>query len=172
MPFKIIGNIVKPFGLKGNLLIKGEYIAFNEFSSLKNLFIGKGNEPEEVFEIESINIYNTLYNVKLNNIDSIQKVDLYKNYNVFIPENKLSVLLNETIDEHDYLIDYKVFDNNGDDLGNVKFCEEYPTYKILTVERDNNKEFMVPLIDKFIKSIDRSEKKIIINLIPGLIDEN
>jgi ribosomal 30S subunit maturation factor RimM len=65
MPFKIIGSIVKPFGLKGNLLVKSEFITFNDFSSLKNLFIGQGETPEEVFEIESINIHDKFFNVKI-----------------------------------------------------------------------------------------------------------
>jgi len=31
---------------------------------------------------------------------------------------------------------------------------------------------MVPMVDKFIKSVDKSNNEIIINVLPGLIDED
>lgn len=172
MPFKIIGSIVKPFGLKGNLLVKSEYITFSDFSSLKNLFIGQGETPEEVFEIESINIHNKFFNVKLKNIDTRQRVEMLRKNNVFLPEKELSNFKDITVEKDGYLIGFKVFDNNGKFLGNVKFCDKYPAYKILTIVGMNEKKFMVPMVDKFIKSVDKSDNKIIINVLPGLIDEN
>ncbi len=172
MPFKIIGSIVKPFGLKGNLLVKSEYITFSDFSSLKNLFIGQGEIPEEVFEIESINIHDKFFNVKLKNIDTRRKVEMLRKNNVFLPEKELSKFKNITVEKEEYLIGFKVFDNNGKFLGNVKFCDKYPAYKILTIIGENKKEFMVPMVDKFIKSVDKSNNGIIINVLPGLIDED
>lgn len=172
MPFKIIGSIVKPFGLKGNLLVKSEYITFSDFSSLKNLFIGHGETPEEVFEIESINIHNKFFNVKLKNIDTRKRVEMLRKSNVFLPERELSKFINIAVEEDDYLIGFEVFDNNGKFLGNIKFCDEYPAYKILTITGKNEKEFMVPMVDKFIKSVDKSDNKIVINVLPGLIDED
>ena len=90
----------------------------------------------------------------------------YKGEPVYIDKNEIKIdgILNEE------LIDMDVY-NEDSFIGKVTDILNNGVYDILVIEKENNKN-LVPNINEFIKNIDLENKKIQINMIEGLINEN
>ena len=54
-------------------------------------------------------------------------------------------------------------------IGEVKDILILPTQEVLEIKRENGKMVMVPFVEAFMKEIDIENKKIIIEVIEGLI---
>ena len=54
-------------------------------------------------------------------------------------------------------------------IGKVKKVESYASYDTLRIERENNKDVLVPFVKAFIKEVNIEERKITINVIDGLL---
>ena len=97
-------------------------------------------------------------------ITDINEALKYKNCNVYIDKNEIK---NITLNEE--LIGYDVYSNRY--IGKVSKLMKNKKYDILVIE-NNEKEYLVPNIKEFVIKIDSENKKIIINEIEGLINEN
>ena len=99
-------------------------------------------------------------------IDDINDVLKYKGEPVYIDKNEVKIdgILNED------LIDMSVYGNDSF-VGHVTDILNNGLYDILVVENDTSKS-LVPNIDEFVLSIDLDNKRIDINVIEGLINEN
>lgn len=171
MPFKIVGKIIKPYGLKGNLLVKSEYLTFDEFSSLKNLFIGDNDKPDNVFKIESVSVHNSFFNVKLQDFNSIDEIKKIGKTNIFLSDEEFEKISRKKDKKVENFIGFEVFDNNRNRIGEVISLDDYPAQQILTVIKEDNKEIMIPFVKNFINQIDGKKKIITINLLEGLLDD-
>ena len=63
----------------------------------------------------------------------------------------------------------QVIDKDNNILGIVKEVEEYPAQLTLRVVRNNRADFFVPFVKQFIKSVDIKNKRILIEIIEGLL---
>ena len=63
----------------------------------------------------------------------------------------------------------EVVDKDNNVLGTVKEVEEYPAQLTLRVARKGKNDFFVPFVKQFIKSIDIENKRILIEIIEGLL---
>ena len=74
-------------------------------------------------------------------------------------------------DEHYWyeVIGYAVEDGDGKVLGTVRELLETPAHDVLVVVDDVGGQHLVPVVDAFVKEIDREERRIRIEAIPGLI---
>ena len=101
--------------------------------------------------------------VGINDINDVLK---YKGEPVYIDKNEVQIdgILNEE------LIDMSVY---GDDnfVGHVTDILNNGVYDILVVQGDNSKS-LIPNIDEFVLNIDVDNKRIDVNVIEGLINEN
>ena len=99
-------------------------------------------------------------------IADINDVLKYKGDKVYI--NKDEFTFDGILDED--IIGMEVY-NKDKSIGIVVDILKNKIHSILVIEKNGNKN-MVPYVDEFIKNIDLENKKIEINVIEGLIDEN
>ncbi len=104
--------------------------------------------------------------ITLLGFDDINEVLRFKGEPVYIDKNEIKIdgILNED------LINMDVY-NEDSFIGKVTDILNNGVYDILVIEKENNKN-LVPNINEFIKNIDLENKKIQINMIEGLINEN
>ena len=90
--------------------------------------------------------------------------------------DKITMLLSFPSDEvgngilDEDIIGMEVYGENNL-IGTVTDILKNKVHSILVIEKDGNKN-MIPYVDEFIKNIDLENKKIEINVIEGLINEN
>lgn len=162
MDYIYIGKIVNTHGIKGEIKILSN-IDHKDLIFKKNfkIYIGK-NKIEEV--INSYRHHKVFDMITLFGIDDINDVLKYKNQNVYINKNDVK----ELVFDEDY-IGLDVYTDKY--IGKVVDVLKNVSQDILVIKNEN-KKYMVPKVDAFIKQIDFSNKKIYINEIGGLIDEN
>ena len=67
------------------------------------------------------------------------------------------------------LVGCEVYDQDNNLLGKVKEVEEFPAQLTLRVARAKSKDFFVPFIEQFIKTVDIENKRILIEKIEGML---
>lgn len=164
MNYIYIGDIVNTHGIKGEVKI------LSHFKYKSNVFIKEtplyiGNEKTKLI-IKSYRKHKIFDMVTFVGIDDINEVLKYKGEPVYIDKNEVKIdgILNEE------LIDMDVYDEDSF-IGKVTDILNNGVYDILVIENNNNKS-LVPNISEFIKKIDINTKRIDIDKIEGLINEN
>ena len=161
MKYIYLGKIVNTHGIKGEIRILSDFDYKDiVFKKGFNIYIGDNKNKEE---INTYRIHKNYDMVTLNGISNINDVLKYKGMNVYI--NKEDV--EDLVFDEDYIgLDVYTDKYIGKITDILKGKED-----ILVIENDT-KRYLVPKIDYFIKNIDFDNKKIIINNIKGLIDED
>lgn len=156
-----IGKIVNTHGIKGEIRILSDIDYKKDIFKIGNtLYIGKNKTP---LIIKTYRVHKNFDMVTFNDINDINEVLKYKGENVYINKNEIKI--DGYFDEE--LIGLEVYTDKL--IGVVK--EIRKGYQDLLVI-EGNKEYLIPKIEPFINKIDIEDKKIYINSIEGLIDEN
>lgn len=159
-----IGKLVNTHGLKGEVRIISDFkYKENIFKKGINLYVGKNKDKYEINSYRKHKIYDMVTFVGINSIDDIIR---YKGDNVYV--NREEITFDGILDED--IIGMEVYGDNKL-IGNVTTILKNSAHSILVVEKNGNKN-MIPYVDEFIKNIDLKNKKIEINVIEGLINED
>ena len=164
MNYIYIGEIVNTHGIKGEVRIISHF-RYKSFVFVKGTFLYIG--PSKVkLEINSYRKHKNFDMVTFVGIDNINDVLKYKGESVYIDRNEVTIdgFFNED------LIDLDVY-NNDSFVGKVTDILNNGIYDILVIENDSSRS-LVPNINEFVRNIDLNAKKIEINMIEGLINEN
>jgi len=75
------------------------------------------------------------------------------------------------LDEDEFLssdlIGLEAVDKTGKKLGTVKRVDRYPAHDVLVVD-----QVLIPAVSEFVLDVDLKAKKIVLNPIPGMFDDN
>lgn len=159
-----IGKIVNTHGIKGELRIISDF-KYKESIFKPNfiLYIGKKREP---LKIKSYRKHKNYDMVLFDNINDINDAIPYKNEVVYINRDDLKIdgYVNED------LINLDVYSKDKY-IGKVKNIINNGAHEIIVIA-NNSITNLVPFVDEFIKKIDIKNKKVFINEIEGLINED
>lgn len=156
-----IGKIVNTHGLKGEVKIISDF-KYKNLVFKKNFVFHVNNEK---LIVKSYRKHKMFDMVTFDLIDDINNVLKYKGKDIYINREdiKEKIILNE-----DY-IGLEVYSDRY--IGIVEEIMKNPAHDILVVN-NNGKINLIPNVEEFVKSVDVDNKKIIINEIEGLIDED
>lgn len=163
-----MATIMKPHGIHGELSCKlHTSVIGTVLNSLESVFINI-NEQLVPFFIHCLSYSAKVVWIKLDDVNSIDSAKYFSGREIFLPKNiLLEYKLTETMQGG--LKGYKVIDENGYEYGNVKEIIEYPG-QILFEITHRDKEFLVPVNEAIIKSIDEKMKVIVVELPEGLTE--
>lgn len=105
--------------------------------------------------------------VKLDGINNPEDAKALKGYEIQVIKDR-NDLEKDTYFYSD-LRGCQIVDDKGNVLGVVKEVEEFPAQLTLRVKRNGKPDFFVPFIKQFIKSVDIENKRIVIEIIEGLL---
>ena len=169
MEYLSLGKVIGSFGLDGTLKIYSTTnMGEKRYKKGSKVFIYDSENKEYEEHIVLSYRHNGLYDfVKLENINTPEEAISKKGCEICVIKNRDD--LNK--DEYFYsdLRGCEIYDNSQNKLGFVKEIEEFPAQLTLRVGRANKPDFFVPFIDEFILSVDIENKRIIINVIEGLL---
>lgn len=161
-----IGYLQKPHGTKGELKVTIEDAHWEDFQAGSVFFVKIQGQPLPYFKA----------NVRLNNPVTIQFEDVNNreaakkiaSTELFMRQEDLSENLNETLVQHIYQA-FLLVDKELGEIGVIEEVLELPQQEMAVVKY-KGKEVMIPLNDTFVKGIDRSKKRIDVELPEGLLD--
>jgi len=169
MEYVRLGKITKTFGLEGGV----KCFSLTDFPTERfqprtklSLLDERTNQRKEV-TLKSFRDSGPFYFLSFEGIDDISEAEKLQGFFVEIEKGKAPLpqghyRLND-------LLECEVKDEKGTLLGKVSEVLAYSTVKTLRVRRDGAKDFFVPFVDEFIKSVDIEKKTIVIHVIEGLL---
>lgn len=163
----IVGKLVKPKGIKGEL--KAEVItSFPEhFSQLKELFIKDVDYVQ--LTIESVKFRNEFIYIKFAGVNSREDAEKLRNNYLYIPEKELFPLNDDEFYYHQ-LVGLKIFSEKNVYIGELKEIESYSANDVFIVESETGEIILLPAVKKIIKKVDLEARKMTIEVIEGLLN--
>lgn len=159
-----IGKIVNTHGIKGELRIISNFKYKQEvFKKDFPLYVGKQRQK---LIINSYRPHKQYDMVTFVGISDINDALTYKGDSVYVDRNDLNIdgyILEDIVDLDVY--------SNDKLIGKVSTILDNTAHEILVVKNDEHK-YLIPFVDEFIKEVDINNKKIVINEIEGLLNEN
>lgn len=168
MEYLRVGTITRTIGLRGEVKVyPSTDFRDSRFKSGNHLFLSKddGEKIELTIKIHRKN--GDFDNLIFNEISSIEEAEKYIHYDLFVIKDT-KILKKDQYFFSD-LVGLDVYFDNGTYIGKVKDLEEYASYNTLRVNREKDKDVLIPFVKAFVKEVNLEEKKIIINFIEGLI---
>lgn len=164
MEYIYVGDLVNTHGLKGEVRILSDF-EYKELVFKKEFKVYVGRNKEELV-INSYRPHKIFDMVTFVGITDINDVLGYKGERVYIKRSDLKIdgVLNQD------LIGINVYASNRL-IGPVKQLIKSKAHDILLID-GGTKNYMVPNIAEFIKSVDLVNNRIEVNEIEGLFNEN
>lgn len=167
MEYIEIGQIVNTNGLKGVVKVNPFTDDISKFEELKYVYIQLKSELKKV-KIEQVRYNKNQVLLKLEGIDSIEEAEKYRNF--YLKTEKGS---QEDLGEGTYyivdLIGIDVYSDKNEYLGKIEDVFPTGSNDVYVVKDNLGKQILIPAIADVVKEVDLKNKKMIINLIPGLI---
>lgn len=167
MEYIEIGQIVNTNGLKGVVKVNPFTDDISKFEDLKYVYIQLKRELKKV-KIEQVRYNKNQVLLKLEGIDSIEEAEKYRNF--YLKTEKES---QEDLGEDTYyivdLIGLDVYSDKNEYLGKIEDVFPTGSNDVYVVKDNLGKQILIPAIVDVVKEVDLKNKKMTINLIPGLI---
>lgn len=169
MEYITIAKLNKTFGLKGEFRAycltdfpKDRFLLGQKFLLVNE----KTNDSKEV-TLKSFRLSLPFVIIAFEEMPGINEAEAYLGYEVKIDKSKA------TLPEGSYrlsdLIGCEVFSSDGMRIGVVKDVFRFSTTHTLRVAREGDKDVQIPFVNQFVPTVDLANKRIIVNVIPGLL---
>jgi len=161
-----VGRIVKPFGIRGEVIVRPITNSPERFNKLKRVFIGRDEQNAVSMTMTAANVREQGVRVSLDEVKGRNEAEGLVGSLIFVSDQERGVLPPET-----YLVDdvvgMIVVDQSERVVGKVKEVLHMPANDVYVVER-NGREMMIPAVKEFIKKYDLNQKKLHVHLIEGM----
>ena len=165
-----VGKIVNTQGLQGEVRI----LPVTDFAEERfkkgvslALFDNKNQFVREL-TVKSARPYKTLYIAKFAGLDSINDVEIYKNFTLKIAEENLSALTEGEFYYHE-IIGIDVYEND-EKIGSVSEILQPGANDVWVVARPDKKDLLLPYIPNVVLSVDVAGQRINVEIPDGLDD--
>lgn len=167
--YYLIAEIQGHFKADGSVIIKSFSDFPERFFVLKKVFIDFFGKAKEL-EIEYAQWVENSTIVKFRRVDSESDALFLIGKKIYVNEENLVNLPDDTYYVHDLVgcevfIDFEFFGKLIDVL-------RLPNNDIYLVQKENGQEIMIPAVERFVKSIDKDNKKVILDPECKIFDEN
>ncbi len=163
-----IGKVLNFHGILGEAKVGYSKGKDAQIKALKEVFI-----KNKKFHITNVRFHKQFAIIKFEEINSINDLLEFKGENICIPKSDVKKSLNT--DEYlvEDLIGLVVFDNNDDVIGTVKSVGNNGAGDILCVINEQMKrETLIPFTKELVPVVDVRNKKIVVKVIEGLIEDD
>jgi len=165
--FIAIGKVVQSQGVSGYVKAVPYSGIPERFLKLRTLYVGTDNDPIGLI-LEDITVRERDVLLKFKNIDNREDAAALVRRDLFLPYEQKMELSEGIFFIHD-LIDLQVFDIEGNFLGEVKDVLQMGANDIYQIN-EGEREILIPAVSEFVKEINLADKKMIVQLIEGMVE--
>lgn len=163
-----LGKIARKHSFKGEVVV---YLDTDEpelYQNLESVLLAFGAELVPFFIEKSSLQKGNLLRTKFEDVNSEAEADDIMNCEVYLPLSFLPKLTGNKFYYHE-VIGYKVVDVHYGEVGIIISINDSTAQPLFEVQR-NEKEIFIPMIDHFIKKVDKMNQTILVETPEGLID--
>jgi len=163
-----LGKVVRKHSFKGEVVIKLDTDEPELYANMDAIFIHVSNNLIPFFIEKSLLQKGNQLRVKLEDFNTEEDADTILKSEVYLPLDLLPKLTGTKFYYHE-VIGFTIEDVNYGEVG-ILFGINDKTAQPLFEIKNGEKEILIPMIDDFIKKIDRVNKKISVETPQGLIE--
>ncbi len=163
-----LGKIVKKHSFKGEVVIKLDTDEPNLYENLESVFVDLGNNLVPFFISASRLSKGTMFRVKFEDVDTEADAEAILRAGVYLPLDLLPKLSGNKFYYHE-VIGFTVVDATFGEVGNIVSINDSSAQPLFEIDSDG-KEVFIPMIDDFIKKVDRENQIIEVDTPEGLIE--
>ena len=163
-----LGNIVKKHSFKGEVVIKLDTDEPELYKNMESVFVDLGGNLVPFFIKKSSLSRSTMLRVHFEDVNSEEESDFIMKAGIYLPLNLLPKLEGKQFYFHE-IIGFHVIDEIHGDVGVLVYINDKAAQPMFEIE-NGDVEIFIPMIDDFIKNIDRENKQIHVKTPEGLID--
>ena len=162
-----VGVIANTHGIRGEVKVFPTTEDPKRFEWLKEVLLDTGKEKMPL-EIQGVRYFKNLVIVKFKGIDNINDIEKYKGMDLYVTrENAIP------LEEGEYyiadIIGAKIETEDGEFFGTLKDVLETGA-NLVYVSEHKGQEVLLPVIPDCVKEIDTENKKVVVHIMPGLLD--
>lgn len=161
------GFVMRTHGLKGEVTISLDADAPAEWESLESVFLEIKTQRIPYF-VEAISVRHNQAFVKFEDVNTPEAAQALKGSSIYLPKASRPKLSRGDF-YHDEVLDFEVIDEELGLLGTVQHIEQAGQNRFVVLSH-KTKEVMIPVNGPFIKSINKTKKKITVALPEGFLD--
>ena len=163
-----LGKIVRKYSFKGELLAKLDTDEPEMYVGMESVFVDFS--PNLVpFFFESSQLHkSTLLRFKFEDVDTEEDAEDLIGAELYLPLNMLPELEGNKFYFHE-VIGFTAVDKNFGPIGTITGINDTTAQAIFEIDRQGN-QVLIPLIDEFIKNLDKPKKTLHLEVPDGLID--
>jgi 16S rRNA processing protein RimM len=163
----VIGEVLKPQGIKGEIKIYPLTDNAVRFKKLKNVYLSRG-ETKVCFEVESARLDpKGMVFLKLKGLGTPEDAEKYRGFQVRVERAEVPPLQNRWY--YFELEGMKVYENDVL-LGTLLRVQETGANDIYIIQGEHG-EFCIPALKSVVKKVDVAAKRMDVSLPPGLLDD-
>jgi 16S rRNA processing protein RimM len=164
----LIGYILKPQGLKGEVKVESVTPYLERFNRLDRVFL-QLKEKKQAYSIENVRVSDRFVYIKFTEINSRDDAELLRNTEVLIEEKDLIQPAQDEYFVHD-LIGCQVISENNDVIGVLSDVVQISSNDVYVVKNGEGIEILIPATKEVVKRVNVGQKQIIIHVLEGLLD--
>lgn len=153
----LIAKVLRPQGLKGEIKCKLENDDFSVIENITEVFLEGKDIPSRIKSMAFRNGY--LY-LTIGTIDTREKVDLIRGFNLYARADQIKIPENEFM--IDDLINCTIYSEDGKEIGKLIDVQNYGATDLFVVMQ-YGREYMFPFVDDIVKKINVQAKIIIVD---------
>ena len=165
-----LGKIVKKYSFKGEVILKLDTDEPDIYENLDAVFLDLGDKLLPFFIENSLLQKGNQLRIRFEDIKSETDADTIIKTDVYLPLNLLPKLEGDQFYFHE-IIGFVLEDVNFGKVGKITSINDKTAQDLFVIEKGDS-EILIPMIDDFIKKIDRKNKKVIVETPEGLIQMN
>lgn len=163
-----IGKIVAPFGLRGELKVVSLSDIPDRFAKLDFVYVGSDHIR---YAIEGVRPYKgDLVLLKLAGIGDINAAEPLRNQDTYIPLDQLAELPPDSYYQHD-ILGLQVYTLADHHVGVISDIIATGSNDVYVIKDQDGRQFLIPAVKAIIKQVDLIRRKMYIDPIKGLIDD-
>ena len=165
----VVGEVLRPRGIRGEILVKSQTDVPGRFERLKKAFVRLKSGEDVPVEIMKAWAYKADWVLQLIGVESIDAAERFRGGDLWIPLTQRGELKDGGYFRSD-LIGCDVLNlRTGERLGAVEGWQEYggPLLLEVTVQ---GKEKLIPFVDSICRKVDLDARQIGVDLPEGLLD--
>lgn len=163
-----LGKIVRKHSFKGEVVIKLDTDEPELYQEMESVYVDFGNNLVPFFiEKSSLHKGNQL-RVQFEDVYSEADADAILKSDIYLPLTLLPKLSGDQFYFHE-IIGFKVVDSVFGEVGIIVKINETAAQPLFEIDREG-KEVFIPMVDEFIKKVDRANKTIEVQTPDGLIE--
>jgi 16S rRNA processing protein RimM len=162
--FLAVGRVVRPHGVRGQLLVEGFSEQISLIIPLATVFLGSDYRPSVVC---SFRPHQNRFLLLLEGCEDRETAELWRGEVIHIRYEDVKPLP-EHVYYHWQVLGLRVFTTDGECLGTVNQILETGANDVYMIHDEHGAELLLPAIESVIMNVDLENCRMVVNLIHGL----